>query len=62
MIKEWQSWPLKKTYAVVFLDAIHYKVRQEGASVNKAFYMVIGIDLDDVRTFWGCGLVNMKPQ
>lgn len=55
MIKEWQSRPLEKTYAVVFLDAIHYKVRQEGAIVNKASYMVIGIDLDghkDVLGMW----------
>lgn len=55
LIKEWQSRPLEKTYAVVFLDAIHYKVRQEGAIVNKASYMVIGIDLDgrkDVLGIW----------
>ncbi len=55
LIKEWQSRPLEKTYAVVFLDAIHYKVRQEGSIVNKASYMVIGIDLDgrkDVLGMW----------
>lgn len=55
MIKEWQNRPLEKTYAAVFLDAIHYKVRQEGAIVNKAAYMVIGIDLDgrkDVLGMW----------
>lgn len=38
LIKEWQSRPLQKTYAVVFLDAIHYKVKQEGHIVNKAVY------------------------
>jgi len=27
--KEWQSRPLEEIYAVVFLDAIHYNVRQE---------------------------------
>ena len=55
IIKEWQNRPLEKTYAVVFLDAIHYKVRQEGAIVNKAAYMVIGIDMDgrkDVLGIW----------
>ena len=55
MIREWQSRPLLPTYAVVFLDAIHYKVRQEGAIVNKAAYMCIGIDLDgrkDVLGIW----------
>ena len=55
MIKEWQNRPLERIYAAVFLDAIHYKVRQEGAIVNKASYMVIGIDLDgrkDVLGMW----------
>ncbi|MGG2966561.1 transposase, partial [Brevibacillus borstelensis] len=43
MIKEWQNRPLQAVYAVVFLDAIHFKVKQDGAIVNKAAYMVIGI-------------------
>ena len=53
VIKEWQSRPLQKTYAVVFLDAIHYKVKQEGHIVNKAVYMVIGIDLDGCKDVLG---------
>ncbi len=45
----------RHTFAVVFLDAIHFKVKQDGAIVNKAAYMVIGIDLDgnkDVLGIW----------
>jgi transposase-like protein len=55
LIKEWQSRPLQSVYAVVFLDAIHFKVKQDGHIVNKAAYMVIGIDLDgnkDVLGMW----------
>ena len=55
LIKEWQNRPLQGVYAVVFLDAIHFKVKQEGAIVSKAAYMVIGIDLDgnkDVLGMW----------
>lgn len=55
IIKEWQNRPLQTVYAVVFLDAIHFKVKQDGAIVNKAAYMVIGIDLDgnkDVLGMW----------
>lgn len=55
LIKEWQNRPLQSVYAVVFMDAIHYKVKQDGAIVNKAAYMVIGIDLDgnkDVLGMW----------
>jgi len=53
LIKEWQSRPLQRTYSVIFLDAIHYKVKQEGHIVNKAVYMVIGIDLDGCKDVLG---------
>lgn len=55
VIREWQSRPLQEIYTMVFLDAIHYKVRQDGQVINKAAYMVIGIDLDgqkDVLGIW----------
>ena len=29
-IKEWQSRPLNPVYPFVFMDCIHYKVREEG--------------------------------
>lgn len=47
--------PLQGVYAVVYMDAIHFKVKQNGAIVNKAAYMVIGIYLDgnkDVLGMW----------
>lgn len=55
IIQAWQSRPLAGTYAMVFLDAIHYKVRQEHAVVTKAAYVVLGIDLEgrkDVLGLW----------
>lgn len=55
LIKEWQNRPLQAVYAVVFLDAIHFKVKQDGTIVNKAAYMAIGIDLEghkDVLGIW----------
>jgi transposase-like protein len=38
LIKEWQNRPLQSVYAVVFMDAIHFKVKQDGGIVNKAAY------------------------
>lgn len=51
--KEWQSRPLEETYAVVFLDAIHYHVRSEGQIVKKAVYIAIGISVDGIRDVLG---------
>ena len=55
LIQEWQNRPLQSIYAVVYLDAIHFKVKQDGHIINKASYMAIGIDLDgkkDVLGMW----------
>ncbi|SKC84088.1 Transposase and inactivated derivatives, partial [Maledivibacter halophilus] len=35
-IQEWQSRPLERVYPIVFLDAIHFKVRKENRVVSKA--------------------------
>ncbi len=55
MITEWQSRPLERIYPIVFLDAIHFKVRQDSRIVNKAAYSVLGITLDghkDILGIW----------
>jgi len=55
LIREWQSRPLESVYAMVMLDAIHYKVREEGSVVKKAVYIAIGTDLEgkkDVLGLW----------
>jgi putative transposase len=54
-IREWQNRPLESVYAMVMLDAIHYKVREEGMVVKKAVYIAIGTDLEgkkDVLGIW----------
>lgn len=58
MIREWQNRPLESVYAMVMLDAIHYKVREEGMVVKKAVYIATGTDLQgkkDVLGFVGRG-------
>jgi Transposase and inactivated derivatives len=53
MINEWQSRPLSPIYAIVFMDAIHYKVRQDGRVITKAAYTAIGVDLDGIKDVLG---------
>ena len=55
LIREWQNRPLESVYAMMMLDAIHYKVREEGIVVKKAVYIAIGTDLEgkkDVLGLW----------
>ena len=51
--KEWQSRPLESIYAVVFFDAIHYKVRDRGKIVSKAAYTCLGVNLEGKRDILG---------
>lgn len=53
LIREWQSRPLQNVCAAVFLDAIHFRGKQEGHIVNKAACMVIGIDLEGCKDALG---------
>ena len=53
IVKEWQERPLEEVYAVVFMDAIHYRVRQDGRIVKKAVYVVIGYDMDGFKDVLG---------
>jgi transposase-like protein len=55
LIREWQNRPLESIYAMLMLDAIHYKVREDGVVVKKAVYIALGTDLDgrkDVLGLW----------
>ena len=52
---EWQGRPLQKVYPIIFFDAIHYKVKENGKVVSKASYTCLGIDLEgkkDVLGIW----------
>jgi len=53
LVAEWQSRPLEKTYSFIFMDAIHYKVREEKHVVVKAAYVVIGVNLDGEKEVLG---------
>ena len=53
LIREWQNRPLETCYAHVVLDAIHYKVREEGTVVKKAVYIAIGTDMAGMKEVLG---------
>jgi len=53
MVQAWQSRPIERVYCVLWLDAIHYKIRQEGKVINKAVHCVIGVDLEGQKELLG---------
>lgn len=52
-IVEWQSRTLDRVYPIVFLDAIHFKVRKDNRIVNKAAYSVLGLNMDGHKEILG---------
>lgn len=55
LIKEWQERPLNDVYPIVFIDAVHFSVREDNRVVKKAAYIVLGIDKEgykDVLGIW----------
>lgn len=53
LVNEWQNRPLEKTYSFIFMDAIHYKVREDKQIVVKTAYVVIGVNLDGYKEVLG---------
>jgi transposase-like protein len=52
-IQEWRTRGLQSFYPVVYLDAIHFKVRQEGKYISSAFYTVYAVDWEGNRDLLG---------
>ena len=49
----WQNRPLEAVYPFIFMDAIHYKVREDHRYVTKAAYVVLGITMDGRKDILG---------
>lgn len=52
-IQEWRTRSLQSFYPIVYLDAIHFKVRQDGKYTNSAFYTVYSVDWEGNRDVLG---------
>lgn len=74
-LEEWRQRPLEKTYSILYLDAIHFKIREEGKVVHKAVYSLLAIDshgkkdilglyLSDAEgaNFWASVLASLKER
>ena len=62
-IKEWQERPLDDVYPFVFIDAVHFSVREDNHIVKKAAYIVLGIWIGENESakYW-LGVLNELKQ
>ncbi|MBC5792246.1 IS256 family transposase [Providencia sp. JUb39] len=52
-LKQWQQRPLEALYPFIWLDAIHYKVKEDGRYVSKAVYTVLALNLEGKKDVLG---------
>ena len=53
MLKEWQQRPLESIYPIVWLDAIHYKMKENARYIHKAVYTVLGLNMEGKKEVLG---------
>ncbi|WP_086476517.1 IS256 family transposase [Arenibacter amylolyticus] len=59
-IKSWQNRPLEDVYPIVWIDAIHYKIRHEGKVVSKACMIVLGINTEGQQDILSMSIVETE--
>lgn len=52
-VKEWQARPLESIYPIVWLDAIHYKIREDGKVLSRAVYTILGVNFEGRKEILG---------
>jgi putative transposase len=53
LVKEWQVRPLEDTYCIVWLDGMHYKVKQDGRIQSRCVYNILGITTEGRKEILG---------
>lgn len=74
-LEAWRNRPLASVYTIVYLDAIHFKVREDGHVVSKAIYSLLGVDCEGKKdvlglyvsdsegaNFWAGVLASLKQR
>ncbi|OOF28924.1 IS256 family transposase, partial [Salinivibrio sp. IB872] len=52
-LRAWQERELEAVYPFVWLDAIHYKIKENGRFVSKALYTILGLNIEGKKELLG---------
>ena len=59
-VRAWQNRQLDEVYPILYLDAIHFKIRDTGHIRNKAVYLAIGINLEGFKEVLGLWIAQTE--
>ena len=52
-MNEWRTRPLQSVYPFVYLDCMHFKVRESGRVITRAIYNILGVDIEGKKDLIG---------
>lgn len=59
-LQTWRERDLEALYPIVWLDAIHYKIKENGRYVSKAVYTILGLNVDGKKELLGLYLSDQE--
>jgi len=59
-VRTWQSRPLDAVYPILYLDALVVKVKENGRVINKAVYLVMGVNLQGLKEVLGIWIAETE--
>jgi len=59
-LQAWRERDLEAIYPIVWLDAIHYKIKENGRYVSKAIYTLLGLNIEGKKELLGLYLSDQE--
>jgi putative transposase len=59
-VRQWQARPLESLYPIVYVDCLVVKVRENQRVLNKALYLVLGVDLNGQKDLLGMWIAQTE--
>ena len=59
-VREWQNRPLEKSYAIVYLDALRVKAKEDGKSCMKSVYVALGVNFEGKKEVLGLWIAQTE--
>ena len=59
-VRQWQARPLEALYPIIYVDCLMVKVRENQRILNKALYLVLGVNLEGQKELLGMWLAQTE--
>lgn len=59
-LQAWRERDLEPIYPIVWLDAIHYKIKENGRYISKAVYTILGLNIEGKKELLGLYLSDQE--